>query len=1067
MDTDRNLLFGVLALQSGLVDAVQFAEGCSAWAGRKDVPLADLLVQRGLLSATQRALVDQLLEMALDKHAGDAEASLATVSTERSKHLLAQVADPDVQQTLERMPQQEGAAGVSTVGYEPQGRARYQLSRLHAKGGIGQVWLARDPRLGREVALKELLPERLTNPTARARFVEEARITGQLEHPGIVPVYELAQGDDGGAAFYTMRFVRGRTLADAIRLHHRDRLAGKNDPLALRELLGSFVAVCNAVAYAHARGVLHRDLKPKNIVLGDFGEVIVLDWGLAKVTGQNVQGMAGVSTFASRAADTGFSLPPLTSDAQGQTQQGDVLGTPAYMPPEQAEGRPDLVDQRSDVYSLGAILYETLTGRPPFQGEDTLAVLKRVAREQPEPPRHLVPSTPAPLEAICLRALAKEPQARYPGVRELAQDVRRWLADEPVAVYPEPLSVQARRWVGRHRTAVTGTAAAILVAIVCLGVATGLLTAANQRESNARRDATHERDEANREKERADGNLARARKAVDHYCMNVAADPRLKQIDLHTLRKQLLETAVPFYKDMVAQSSDDPALAGDQGRAYRQLGILRGELGEQAEAKADCEQAVEIFARLNQAHPAEPSYRDELGESHRSLGSSLSELGKHEQALTEYQTAAGFYELLAADYPEVARYRLAQARSRTGIGIQLSQLGRGAQVVEEGQKTVAILAALVAAHPETGAFALELARSRNALGVDLQGLNRNAESLIQHQQAVETLLPLAVAQPAERDSQYLLARSLNNAGTALNLLGRREEARTEFQKGVDLQEKLAAAYPGLPLYRLEVARSRNSLGHLLHGLGRLEEARAEFQKAVEVQEQLAAGYPSIPEYRFELARSRNNVGAMLTALGRREEALAELLKALQLFEKLIGEFPKVPDYALRLAMAGGNYAQLLSEAGKADESMIWFDKSLTSFRAELVRQPRSAFAKMCLRAFSAAKSQALTRIGRHAEAATLAASLVDDKDLDGEALYTLASTFAACAAVTSLDPAQRSRHAEQALSLLGRAAAAGYFKEPALLKQLQTDPILDPLRQRDDFKKLLRQLEKNGTEKKE
>src|SRR5262245_47174484 len=328
MDTDRNLLFGVLALQADLIDPARFAEACAAWAGRKDTPLADLLVERGWLTPSDRADVEKLLQRKLAKHAGDAKASLAEVTSDEVRQSLAGVPDPDVRQAL--TPPPAGHVLLHTTDFVPEARERYTLNRLHATGGIGRVWLARDANLGRDVALKELRPERAGQPTVWARFLKEAQVTGQLEHPGIVPVYEVGRRPHDQAPFYTMRFVRGRTLAEAARAYHDRRARGEAGPLELRELLTALVGVCNAVAYAHSRGVLHRDLKPQNVILGDYGEVIVLDWGLAKVVGER-EGDAAPLALAAEGDG-------------GRTVAGQVLGTPAYMAPEQAEGRLDLLD---------------------------------------------------------------------------------------------------------------------------------------------------------------------------------------------------------------------------------------------------------------------------------------------------------------------------------------------------------------------------------------------------------------------------------------------------------------------------------------------------------------------------------------------------------------------------------------------------------------------------------------------------------------------------------------------------------------------------------------------------
>jgi tRNA A-37 threonylcarbamoyl transferase component Bud32 len=326
MDTDRNLLFGVLALQADLIEPARFAEACTAWSARKDTPLAELLVERGWLSAEERCHVEFLLDRKLRKHGGDARAGLAEVTTASVRHSLVGVTDCDVRQSLAGLATlPDGPDSVVTTAYQPEARDRYTLLRLHATGGIGRVWLARDASLGRDVALKELRPERAGHPAVAARFLREAQVTGQLEHPGVVPIYELGRRREDQQPFYTMRFVRGRTLAEAVASYHQRRAGGEAGPLELRELLTAFVGVCNAVAYSHSRGVLHRDLKPRNVVLGDFGEAIVLDWGLARVMGEAAAEAVPLDLPASSAADG--------------TVQGQVLGTPAYMAPEQAEGR--------------------------------------------------------------------------------------------------------------------------------------------------------------------------------------------------------------------------------------------------------------------------------------------------------------------------------------------------------------------------------------------------------------------------------------------------------------------------------------------------------------------------------------------------------------------------------------------------------------------------------------------------------------------------------------------------------------------------------------------------------
>ena len=257
---------------------------------------------------------------------------------------------------MERRP--DGPAGTD----RPPTAARFSIIRPHAEGGLGSVSIARDEELNREVALKEIHKRHANDPDSRARFLREAEITGRLEHPSIVPVYGLGQYADG-RPFYAMRFIRGDSLKEAIESYHHLRARKANpDELALelRKLLARFLDVCNAIFYAHSRGVLHRDLKPSNIMLGTYGETLVVDWGLAKALDQPELESAVEEELLKPASGSG-SMP---------TQMGTAMGTPQYMSPEQAAGRWDLMGPATDVYGLGATLYSILTGRPPFEGDN-------------------------------------------------------------------------------------------------------------------------------------------------------------------------------------------------------------------------------------------------------------------------------------------------------------------------------------------------------------------------------------------------------------------------------------------------------------------------------------------------------------------------------------------------------------------------------------------------------------------------------------------------------------------------------------------------------------------------
>jgi len=345
----------------------------------------------------------------------------------------------------------------------PEPERRYVLKGLHAAGGIGQVWLADDADLGREVALKVLHPERALDPAQEARFLHEARVTGRLQHPGIVPVYELVAGAEADQPpFYTMRLVPGRTLTEAIRSYHERRAEGIASRIECVRLLHAFVSVCQTIAYAHSKGVIHRDLKPQNVALGDFGEVIVLDWGFAKAVGAPDIAPAGT-------IETGRSLPA------GYTPGGGVVGTPSYMAPEQAAGRLEADGPGVDVYGLGAILFEILTGAPPYRGDDSAEVLQQV-RSGPPPRPSAITRVPPALEAICLRAMARDPARRYSDATALARDVQHWLADEPVDAYPESPAARARRWLRRHPTLTASFCVLLVTTLIGIGVARDLMS---------------------------------------------------------------------------------------------------------------------------------------------------------------------------------------------------------------------------------------------------------------------------------------------------------------------------------------------------------------------------------------------------------------------------------------------------------------------------------------------------------------------------------------------------------------------------------------------------------------
>ncbi len=326
------------------------------------------------------------------------------------------------------------------------GRPRYDLKKVHARGGMGEVWLAEDTGIGRVVALKKMRPQ-LKGKGKEDTFLWEAQVTGQLEHPGVVPVHELGS-DAGGDPYYVMKFVHGSTMLEELEAFHA---IPKDDPRREVErlrLLQVFLALCQTIAYAHSRGVIHRDIKPENVMVGEYGETLVLDWGLAKLIGEDEH------------AEKGGPVRRSYSGESYETIAGSIKGTPWYMAPEVAAGDVKSVDQISDVFLLGATMYHLITGQRPRQGK-TLPELISAAHRPPIPPRTHDPSLPKPLESICLKAMAVERGDRYQSAKALAEDLQRYLAGETVSAYRETLTERAWRWMRRHRRALGRVAAAV------------------------------------------------------------------------------------------------------------------------------------------------------------------------------------------------------------------------------------------------------------------------------------------------------------------------------------------------------------------------------------------------------------------------------------------------------------------------------------------------------------------------------------------------------------------------------------------------------------------------------
>lgn len=557
---DRNLLIGVIAVQMDFVSRNDLVQAMNAWLLDKSLSLDQIMRKNALIDHETQQLLVALVNKHVSLHADNVSTSLASVcETIGIPTALMQMPDEDISKTLSVLPQTVGElellSTLPPTGKEQNAGAamRYRILRLHSSGGLGTVSVACDEELGREVALKEIKPSHADHSESRRRFLIEAEITGCLEHPGIVPVYGLGKYPDG-RPYYAMRFIRGESLRSAIDRFHSDKNLDRNPrerQLELRKLLGRMVDFCNAIEYAHSRGVIHRDLKPDNIMLGKYGETLVVDWGLAKADDQ-----IEVTNF-----DEPY-LRLLSGEMPSSTQMGECLGTPAYMSPEQAGGRIDLMKATSDIYSLGATLYTLVTGRLAFNQKQLGEMLQQVQRGEFDRPRACDPRIPIPVEAICLKAMALKPEDRYASAAELALDIERWMADEAIGACVEPLPSRTARWARQHRALVSSLVAGTLASIVILSVSLVFLLSANNRERMAR-------DRADSERARAEENLEVAKQAVSTMLTEVGREELSQFPQLEQTRKKLLGKARSFYDEFLKQRPTDESLRFEWALALR------------------------------------------------------------------------------------------------------------------------------------------------------------------------------------------------------------------------------------------------------------------------------------------------------------------------------------------------------------------------------------------------------------------------------------------------------------------------------------------------------------------
>jgi serine/threonine-protein kinase len=1006
MAADRHLLFGLLALQTGLIQQAQLVAAFHAWTGDKARPLADHLIALGHLSPAQRSVVEALTALHLQAHGDDVEKSLAALPAGRStRKSLAGLSDPDIEATLGHVASAHSSTDDSpadadrtasyAVGTATSDGQRFRVLRPHARGGLGAVFVALDTELHREVALKEILDHHADDPVSRQRFVAEAEITGGLEHPGIVPVYGLGTYGSG-RPYYAMRFIKGDSLKEAIQAFHED--AGSKSPspprgegarragegaggtggsrdLALRKLLRRFLDVCNAVDYAHSRGVIHRDIKPANIILGRHGETLVVDWGLAKAVGR-ADPSVGEQTIAPSSSGSSETLP------------GSALGTPAYMSPEQAAGDLDRLGPRSDVYALGATLYCLLTGEPPFDGDDVGETLRKVQLGEFPSPREVNPTLDRALEAICTKAMATKPADRYDSCRALAEDLERWAADEPVMAYPEPWTRTLVRWLTRHRTGVTGVAAAVLAGVVGLSAVVAVQTQANaqlsaslKRETNARLDlaaanARLSNEQAKveaRNRELADeqakvqARFELAQKAIATFHTGVSEDFLLKQDQFKELRDRLLKSASDFYGKLGAMlgAETDTASRRALARANFELAELTAKVGRVEDALA-AHRAVLARREALAADPAvEPEVRADVGRSLTAVASLLEAIGKGDEAEATYRRAESLLAGLVRSAPQAARAALADCRSR--LGRRLAATGRTADALAVYRLARDDQGAAAAAPGAPAAARRDLADTIHRIGDLVWSTGTAPEAEDAYRSALAIRRKFVREDPAA-ESRSRLADSHIALGDLLFGTGRRDDGVAEVREGLGLHQALADENPAVAEYRSRLANTHHKLSAHTANQGRPEDAAAEMRAAMSLYRGLAAEYPTVIEYRRLLASGHYTLAHLLCYSGRPVEGEAEFREALAMQRRLVAEQPAVTKDRSFLSAILTNLGGVLRQAGRTAEAESGYREAMANARKLADEHPADSHLRRIIAFVGEGLGELLLETGRVGEA---------------------------------------------------------------------------------------------------
>jgi serine/threonine protein kinase len=820
----------------------------------------------------------------------------------------------------------------------------YELLRELGRGGMGVVYLARQVSLDRLVALKVLPFASALDSRQIERFRNEARAAALIQHPNIASVY--AVGCENGVHFYAMQYIDGRALdqfvpgvpcnwleepqpesasyslaaieaaiasltGDTHDRHlsspggARHEYAVENDWLArpgtrehVRQVACVGIQVAEALRQAHEYGVIHRDIKPSNLLLDRQGRVWITDFGLARIQ----------------------------SDAR-VTQTGDIVGTLRYMSPEQAFGIGRILDERTDIYSLGVALYELATQRLAFAGDDRHEILRRIADEDPVPLRRINPEVPVDLETIVLKAMAKVPEQRYASARAFAEDLKNYLEGKPIAARRAGWAERWTKWTRRHRVAVRGALAASFAMLLVLTLTTVFVLAANRRlttaheevrEANVRlREALDESEQSQRQAkeslQRARTHFRQARQVVDLFGTRYAE--ALQGLPgAETLRYRVLQDTLDYYRRFVAHADDDPEFHRDMAVTYTKMAGMDKRLGNVAESLKDYRRAQALLEALVREKPDSASHLADLARCESNVGLLSAERGEAEEARRVYERAIGRQRSLVLAHPEVSKYRADLAVTHNNLALLESQAGNDEAAGRLFEEAARLEKGLVEREPGNVEYLAQRAvnlSNRSQLAASRQP----AEAVAFCVEAIAIQRRLLELRPGDPAYRYDLALSHQNLGALRLAQHEFSDAKAACEKAIDLLDDLARATPAVVKYRFQAAVCRNNLGQVLMKLDRPRDARERFGRAAETLKALTAGHPESPAFQNGLGGTLNNLAGSLCQLGDLAAAEQAYLEAIAHQQRAVELSPEVPSYRRFLVAEYQNYAELLRQRG--------------------------------------------------------------------------------------------------------------------------------------------------------